>query len=205
MASASPTPATPPANASATPTRVVARRSIPISRCENRCRGCESPTPEGLSLNSRGCARHERTPGNATRNARHPGGVVPSPRTVGRLGAGRTPPGFAGAAAEVRGVARAPLHPRLFTMNPAGVRPQDASNKWIRQRLRRPQLAMVLLVRETTRTIPTARTFAKIDTPTTPATSPPVPQASPPASSAASRRPNLRTRRGHPATRISRC
>ena len=26
-----------------------------ISRCERRCRGFASPTPEGLSLNSRGC------------------------------------------------------------------------------------------------------------------------------------------------------
>ena len=41
--------------------------------------GFASPTPEGLSLNSRGCARHERTPGKGTRKVCHPGGVAPSP------------------------------------------------------------------------------------------------------------------------------
>ena len=45
----------------------------------NSVLGSASPTPEGLSLNSRGCARHERTPGKGTRNACHPGGVVQSP------------------------------------------------------------------------------------------------------------------------------
>ena len=47
-----------------------------ISRWERLWRGFASPTPEGLSLNSRGCARHERTPGKGTRKAGHPGGVV---------------------------------------------------------------------------------------------------------------------------------
>ena len=81
---------------------------------------------------------------------------------------------------ESGGVARASLHPRLFTVNPAGIRPWDASDKWIRQRLRRPRLAMVLLGRETICTVPTARTFAKIDTPTAAAALPPGARASRP-------------------------
>ena len=36
-------------------------------------------------MNSRGCARHERTPGNGDLDARHPSGVVPSPRAVNDL------------------------------------------------------------------------------------------------------------------------
>ena len=47
-----------------------------VSRWERLCRGFASPTPAGLSLNSRGCARPERPPGKGTRKARHPGGVV---------------------------------------------------------------------------------------------------------------------------------
>ena len=39
--------------------------------------GFARSTPEELSLNSRGCARPERTPGIGGRNVHHPGGVAP--------------------------------------------------------------------------------------------------------------------------------
>ena len=44
-------------------------------------------------MNSRGCARHERTPGNESLNAHHPGGVVPFPRTGGNARMRPTDPG----------------------------------------------------------------------------------------------------------------
>ena len=135
-----------------------------ISRCESLCRGFPSPTPEGLSLNSRGCARRERTPGNGTRNACHPGGVVPSTERLDGLVPGEPLRGSRALRRESGGVARASLHPRLFTVNPSGVRPWDTRDTWVGLRLRGPRLAMVLLGRETTCTVQTARTFAKTKT-----------------------------------------
>ena len=140
------------------------RASPSLSVVAKVCAVSASPTPEGLSVNSRGCARHERTPGNGGLNARHPGGVVPHPPNQGRSGAGRTPPGFWIAAAGSRGVARPSLHPRLFTGNPAGVRPWDASDRLISRRLRRPRWALVILRREAAATVRTARTFATLAT-----------------------------------------
>ena len=103
-----------------------------ISRCESLCRGFPSPTPERLSLNSRGCARPARTPGNGTRNACHPGGVVPSTERLDGLVPGEPLRGSRALRRESGGVARASLHPRLFTVNPSGVRPWDTRDTWVR-------------------------------------------------------------------------
>ena len=135
-----------------------------ISRCEILCLGIASPTPEGLSLISRGCARHERTPGKGARDACHPGGVIPSPKLLDGLVPGEPLRGSRVLRRESGGVGRSSLHPRLFTVNPSGVRPCDARDKWVGLWLRRPRLAKVLLGRETTCTGQSARTYAKIAT-----------------------------------------
>ena len=122
------------------------RKSVP---------GFASPTPEGLSVNSRGCARHEHTPGKGSRNACHPGGVVPSPERLDDLVPGEPLRGSGALRRESGGVARASLPPRLFTVNPSGVRPWVAPEKWISLRPRRPWLAMVLLGWEATCTVQT--------------------------------------------------
>ena len=125
--------------------------------------GFANPTPEGLSVNSRGCARHAHTPGTGTRKACHPGGVVQSSERLEGLVPGEPLRGSGPLRRESGGVARASLHPRLFTVNPAGVRPWEPSDHWISLRLRRSPLAPVLPGRETTCTLQAARIFAKID------------------------------------------
>ena len=134
-----------------------------VSRCASRCRGFASPTPEGFSLNSRGRARRERTPGKGARKARHPGGVIPFAGLVDGLVPGEFLRGSWVPRRESGGVARASRHPRLFTVNPAGVRPCEARGKWISPWLRRSRLAMMLPGMEAIYTVQMARTYAKID------------------------------------------
>ena len=88
----------------------------------------------------------------------------PIHRTVDDLAPGEPRRGSGALRRESGGVARPSLHPRLFTENPAGVRPWDASRGLIHRCLRRPRQAPVFLGRKTTATGRTARTSATIST-----------------------------------------
>ena len=115
-------------------------------------------------MNSRGCARDERTPGNGGFNACHPGGVVPSLRAVDGLVPGEPRRGSGALRWRSGGVARASLHPRLFTVNPAGVRPGMPATGGLIHESNGCGGATELLGRETAFVVQKTRASAKIDT-----------------------------------------
>ena len=135
-----------------------------IVRCESLCRYPRAQTRRGEFLNRRGCARHERPPeiGDQCLSPRRSG---PIPRTVDALVSGEPLRGSGTSRRETGGVARPSLHPRLFTGNPAGVHPRDASDRRINLRLRRPRWTSAFLGKKPVPTVRTARTSAMIAAP----------------------------------------